>query len=247
MDCHFLLQGIFPTQESNLGVPCCRQMLYQLSHQGSLIYGNLPQKIPGMYCHSPCPPTCSRPPPTHAFARDFWTPAGKSAVGSLFLSPGSWCTRFCCALQESISQSYVSSGSSMLGVKGNLFQEGLCHTQVCSTQSLCPCGSPLLTCFSTGDAQTQFCLSLCGVPGSWCSQDLFEPSEHLWQEWGLILNMNLPLLPSCWGFSFALGCGVSPHSHSSAYRLTGVSLTLDMGYHLSATGHSSATQPPLQR
>ena len=116
MDCHFLLQGIFPTQESNLGVPCCRQMLYRLSHQGSLIYGNLPQKIPGMYCHSPCPPTCSRPPPTHAFARDFWTPAGKSAVGSLFLSPGSWCTRFCCALQESISQSYVSSGSSIVGL-----------------------------------------------------------------------------------------------------------------------------------
>ena len=38
---------------------------------------------------------------------------------------------------------------------------------------------------------------------------LFEPSEHLWQEWGLILNVISPLLPSCWGFSFALGCGVS--------------------------------------
>ena len=69
-----------------------------------------------MYCHSPCPQTCSRPPPTHAFTREFWTPTGKSAVGSLFLSPGSWCTRFCCALQESISQSYVSSGSSIVGL-----------------------------------------------------------------------------------------------------------------------------------
>ena len=38
---------------------------------------------------------------------------------------------------------------------------------------------------------------------------LFEPSEHLWWVWGLILNANLPLLPSCWGFSFALGRGVS--------------------------------------
>ena len=32
--CHFLLQGIFPTQGSNLGLPHCRQMLYPLSHQG---------------------------------------------------------------------------------------------------------------------------------------------------------------------------------------------------------------------
>ena len=35
MDCHFLLQGIFPTQGLNLGLPHCRQMLYHLSHQGS--------------------------------------------------------------------------------------------------------------------------------------------------------------------------------------------------------------------
>ena len=35
MDCHFLLQGIFPTQGSNLGLPHCRQTLYCLSHQGS--------------------------------------------------------------------------------------------------------------------------------------------------------------------------------------------------------------------
>ena len=37
---------------------------------------------------------------------------------------------------------------------------------------------------------------------------LFEPSEHLWWIWGLILSMILPHLPSCWGFSFALACGV---------------------------------------
>ena len=30
-----LLQGIFPTQESNRGLLCCRQILYQLSYQGS--------------------------------------------------------------------------------------------------------------------------------------------------------------------------------------------------------------------
>ena len=32
--CHFLLQGIFPTQGPNLGLPHCRQTLYPLSHQG---------------------------------------------------------------------------------------------------------------------------------------------------------------------------------------------------------------------
>ena len=35
MHCHFLLQGIFPTQGSNPGLPHCRQMLYRLSHQGN--------------------------------------------------------------------------------------------------------------------------------------------------------------------------------------------------------------------
>ena len=33
--CHALLQGIFPTQRSNPGLPHCRWILYHLSHQGS--------------------------------------------------------------------------------------------------------------------------------------------------------------------------------------------------------------------
>ena len=33
--CHFLLQGIFPTQGLNPGLPHCRQTLYHLNHQGS--------------------------------------------------------------------------------------------------------------------------------------------------------------------------------------------------------------------
>ena len=35
MGSHFLLQGIFLTQGSNLGLLHCRQILYHLSHQGS--------------------------------------------------------------------------------------------------------------------------------------------------------------------------------------------------------------------
>ena len=33
--CHFLVQGIFPTQGSKPGVPHCRRILYHLSHKGS--------------------------------------------------------------------------------------------------------------------------------------------------------------------------------------------------------------------
>ena len=81
-------------------------------------------------------------------------------------------------------------------------------SQVYCTQSPCPCSSPLLTRTSTGDTQTQFWLSLCGVSGSWCTQGWFESSEHFWQVRSLILNTISPLLPSHWVFSFALGHGV---------------------------------------
>jgi len=33
---HSLLQEIFPTQALNPGLPYCRQILYQLSHQGRI-------------------------------------------------------------------------------------------------------------------------------------------------------------------------------------------------------------------
>jgi len=33
--CHALLQGIFPTQEMNSGLPHGRRIFYHLSHQGS--------------------------------------------------------------------------------------------------------------------------------------------------------------------------------------------------------------------
>ena len=35
VSCHALLQGILPTQELNPGLPHCRQILYQMSRQGS--------------------------------------------------------------------------------------------------------------------------------------------------------------------------------------------------------------------
>ena len=41
VDCHSLLQGIFPTQGWNPGLPHCRQIPYQLSHQGNPFDGYL--------------------------------------------------------------------------------------------------------------------------------------------------------------------------------------------------------------
>ena len=65
-----------------------------------------PKPVAGRHRPTPSPKT-----PRHPQASP-----GQTPVGSLFLSPGSWCTRFCCALQESIFQSCVSSGSSMVGL-----------------------------------------------------------------------------------------------------------------------------------
>ena len=148
-------------------------------------------------------------------------------MGSLCLSPGSRWTKFCLCPPRVVSPVPCKFWQLYGGVKGDLLQEDLCPTY---TQSPCLCSRPLPSRTSTGDAQTQFCLSLRGVPGSLCTQGFFEPSEHLWGEWSFILNVNLPLLPSCWSFSFDLGRQVSPHSQSSAYQLTGVPLTSDVVY-----------------
>ena len=118
-----------------------------------------------------CRPTPPPETPGHSRAS-----LGQSLVGSLLLAPGSWCTQgFVCALQESVSPLLCKFWWLYCGVNGDLLQEGLCHTQVSCTQSPCPCSSPLLTHTSSGDTQTQFCLSLCGVPGSWFAQVCLSP------------------------------------------------------------------------
>ena len=93
-----------------------------------------------------------------------WACLGQFLVGSLLLSPGAWCTRgFVCTLQESVSPVLCKFWWFYGGANGNLLQEGLCHTQICCMQSPCPGSRPLLTRTSTGDTQTQFWLSLCGL------------------------------------------------------------------------------------
>ena len=121
---------------------------------------------------------------------------GQSPVGSLLLSPGPGVHKILLCPPRAYFPVLCKFWQPYGQVNGDLLQKGLCHTQVCCTQSLCACIRPPPTSTSPGDTQTPFCLSLCGVPGSRCAEGVFELSEHLWREWGLILNMISPLLPS---------------------------------------------------
>ena len=169
------------------------------------------------------PPTFSRPLLTHASTGDSWTFTGKSGSVPCGVTVPVSCilvhTRFCLYPPRVYFPVLCKFWWLYGRVNGDLLSKVLCHTQVYCSQRPCPCSSPLLTYAAAGDAQTQFCLSLGGVSGSWSAPCMFEPSEHLWWVWSLILNVVSPLLPSCWGFS-ALGHGVSTHSHSSQLNWT---------------------------
>ena len=94
-------------------------------------------------------------------------------------------------------------------LSGSIVGLTCCTSQVCCNQSPCPHSRPLLTHASAGDTQTlkgRYVSVSVGNLGA--HKVLFEPSEHLWQEWDLILNVILPLLPFCCGFSSAFGHGV---------------------------------------
>ena len=123
--------------------------------EGNEDNGDLLQKVPCRYCCTQCPQPCSSPPLTHASARDFWTLLGKSeSVSCGVAAPFSWilmCTRFCLCPPRVcfpvLGRCWRLDG----GVNGDLLQEGLCHTQVCCTQSPSPRSRALLTHTSAGD------------------------------------------------------------------------------------------------
>ena len=50
--CHFLLQGIFPTQGSNLGLLHCRQILYPLCHQEAHMLSKITYLIMYLYLYA---------------------------------------------------------------------------------------------------------------------------------------------------------------------------------------------------
>ena len=112
----------------------------------------------------------------------FWTQLGRSqSVSCGVTSPFFWvlvCTRFyLCPPQKSISQSWVNSGSSLVGLMATSSRRAYAITKSAAPRAH-PCGTPLLTHTFTGDAQTHYGLSLCGVPGYWWAQCLFEHSEY---------------------------------------------------------------------
>ena len=69
-----LLQGIFQTQGLNPGLPHCRQILYQLSHQGS--------------------PELPRVPTYSVYCWDCWSTAGALGITSIASKPEAW-NQFC--------------------------------------------------------------------------------------------------------------------------------------------------------
>ena len=147
-----------------------------------------------MYCHTQCLWPCSRPLLTQASTE---TPGhsqanlGQSLVGSLLVSPWSWCTQdFISALQASVAPILYKFWWLHGGFNGDFLQEVLCHTQVCCTQSPCPCDRSLLTCTSTGDTQT-----LKGRSGSVCAVSWVLIQKRIWTLQASLVGMGFD--PKC--------------------------------------------------
>ena len=136
--------------------------LLQKSHAGTAI---LCAPKPAVGHGQPMPPPET---PGHS-----WASLSQSLVGSLLLSPGSWCTQgFVCALQESVSPVLCKFCWLYGGVNGGLMPyPGLLHPEPLPLQQ--PTADLYLR---RKHLNTVLSQSLCGL---WV-QGLFEPSECLW-------------------------------------------------------------------
>ena len=103
-------------------------------------------------------------------------------------------------------QSCVNSGSSMVGLMATSSKRAYAIPRSAAPRAPAPVESTADPYLHRRHSNTVLSQSPWGL-WSWCTQSMFEPSEHVWRVWGLILSMNLPLLPPCWGFSFALDVG----------------------------------------
>ena len=144
---------------------------------------DLLQKVPYMYCCTQCP----NPVAGHHDPRLCWrlldTPGQVWSVSCGFTAPFSWVlvhTVFYLCPPKIHFPVLCQFWQLYDGVSSELLQEGLSHIQVCCTQSPCPCSSPLLTSTSTGDAQTQFCLSL------W----ILVHTRFVWALWASLMGMR---------------------------------------------------------
>ena len=76
--------------------------------------------------------------------------------------------------------------------------------------------------YYSNSGRLQFSYRLCQLPVFLVT--IVALSSHLWQVWGLIINVIVPLLPSCWGFSFVLKYGVSFFGGIQHFPVNGYSL-----------------------
>ena len=151
------------------GWGCVLSLLFDLGPNysgGNEDNGDLLQKIPCIHCYTQCPQPCSRPPPTPGHSQ---ASLGQSLVGSLLLSPGSWCTQgSVCALQVSISQSCVSSGNSVVGLMATTSRRAYAIPKSAAPRALWQATADPYLHRRHSNTQRQVWLSLCGV--SWCAQ-----------------------------------------------------------------------------
>ena len=86
-------------------------------------------KVPCIHCCTQCPDPAAghhRPTPLPETPGHSQASLGQSLLGSLLLSPGSWCTQsFVCALQESVSLVLCEFWWLHGGVNGDLLPRGL--------------------------------------------------------------------------------------------------------------------------
>ena len=86
--CHFLLQGIFLSQELNWGLLHCRQIPYQLSHQGSPGVKHMPIIYPSHFSsprvtrpHEHTKTCTHLPPATSPTVAQNWKPSKNPSTG----------------------------------------------------------------------------------------------------------------------------------------------------------------------
>ena len=241
---------------------------------------DLLQKDLCLHCCIQCPWPCSShcwPMPLLETPGHSQASLAQSVVGTLLLSPGSWCIQgFVCALQDSVSpvlwkfcsemplasevkfpgdsQSFcwIPMLGNLLWVLDNFFVITVLQFVGClldgsmvglmatSSKRLMPhTACPRSAAVRTPIPVLDHCWPMppletlkhsksrpdsvpVGSLGSSVHKVLFEPSDHPWKVWGLLVNVISPFLSSCCGFSFALGHGVSffsgiQHSPVSGY------------------------------
>ena len=151
-----------------------------------------------------CWPTPPLETPGHS-----WASLGQSLVGSLLLLLGPRVHRLLFVPSKSLFlQSCVSSGGSMVGLMVTSSKRAYAIPRSAAPRAPAPVAGHCWPVHLQKTLRHSSGSVSVGSLGPGAYKFYLSPSS-LWKIWDLILNVILPLLPSYWGFSFALGCGVS--------------------------------------